>query len=48
VQLEHGVTITVLSIEGLRPRQLQLNYPPASAVEVNTPQEEESHDHEHA
>jgi putative hemolysin len=48
VQLEHGVKITVLSIEGLRPRQLRLNYPPASALEVTRPQEEENHDHEHA
>ncbi len=48
VQLENGVTITVLSIEGLRPRQLRLNYPPAGALEESTPQEEEHHDHEHA
>ncbi len=48
VQLENGVTITVLSMEGLRPRQLRLNYTPAGALEVSTPQEEENHDHEHA
>jgi len=37
VQLENGVTITVLSIEGLRPRQLQLNYPPVGALELARP-----------
>jgi CBS domain containing-hemolysin-like protein len=48
VRLEDGVTITVLSIEGLRPRQLRLNYQPTGALEVSAPHEEESHDHEHA
>jgi hypothetical protein len=48
VQLENGVTITVQSIEGLRPRQLRLSYPPANALADSTPQEEEHHDHEHA
>ncbi len=28
VQLNDGITITVLSVEGLRPRQLRLTYPP--------------------
>ncbi|HJZ50109.1 MAG TPA: hemolysin family protein [Roseiflexaceae bacterium] len=48
VHLEDGVTITVLSIEGLRPRQLRVSYQPNGALEVSAPQEEESHDHEHA
>ncbi|HEU5097741.1 MAG TPA: hemolysin family protein, partial [Roseiflexaceae bacterium] len=48
VQLGDGVTITVLSIKGLRPRQLQLNYPPTGVLEATARQEEESHDHEHA
>jgi putative hemolysin len=48
VQLGDGVTITVLSIEGLRPRQLRLNYPQAGVLEATARQEEESHDHEHA
>jgi len=48
VQLADGVTITVLSIEGLRPRQLRLNYPPAGVFEATARHEEESHDHEHA
>ena len=33
VQLADGVTITVLSVEGLRPRQLRLNYPQPAADE---------------
>jgi CBS domain containing-hemolysin-like protein len=45
VQLEDGVTITVLSIEGLRPRQLRLNYQPSGALEVTAPQAEEHHEH---
>jgi putative hemolysin len=39
------VTITVLSVEGLRPRQLQLNYPPTGDLEISTPKgEAASHD----
>jgi putative hemolysin len=36
VQLEQGVTITVMSIEGLRPRQLRLTYQHPGELEVNT------------
>lgn len=35
VQLDDGVLITVLSVEGRRPRQLRLTYPP-SEIELNT------------
>jgi len=34
VQLADGVSITVLSVEGLRPRQLRLIYPPAGDLEI--------------
>ena len=45
VQLDDGVTITVLSIEGLRPRQLRLTYQQAGALEVSASQAEvERHD----
>ena len=36
VQLVDGVTITVMSVEGLRPRQLRLTYPPTSDLEVSS------------
>ncbi len=42
-----GVTITVLSIEGRRPRQLRLIYPPNDEVIVNGP-EEKTVEHEDA
>jgi magnesium and cobalt exporter, CNNM family len=45
VHLDDGVTITVLSIEGLRPRQLRLTYQQAGALEVSAAQAEvERHD----
>lgn len=37
VQLADGVSITVLSVEGLRPRQLRLAYPSASDFEISAP-----------
>jgi CBS domain containing-hemolysin-like protein len=40
VQLDDGVTITVLSVEGLRPRQLRLNYQPPGELEVSAPKGE--------
>jgi CBS domain containing-hemolysin-like protein len=45
VHLDDGVTITVLSIEGLRPRQLRLTYQQAGALEVSASQADvERHD----
>jgi CBS domain containing-hemolysin-like protein len=38
------VTITVLSVEGLRPRQLQLNYRPSGDLEISTPKGETASD----
>jgi CBS domain containing-hemolysin-like protein len=40
VHLDDGVTITVLSIEGLRPRQLQLTFQQPSVLEVSAPKSE--------
>jgi CBS domain containing-hemolysin-like protein len=37
VDLGDGVQITVLSVEGLRPRQLRLTFPQPSEVEVSAP-----------
>ncbi|MBK9715592.1 MAG: HlyC/CorC family transporter [Kouleothrix sp.] len=36
VQLDDDIMITVLSIEGLRPRQLRLTYPQTHTIEVST------------
>jgi CBS domain containing-hemolysin-like protein len=45
VQLDDGLTMTVLSIEGLRPRQLRLTYPQSGALEVSALEAEaERHD----
>jgi putative hemolysin len=35
VHLQDGVTITVLSVEGLRPRQLRLTFPPPSELIIS-------------
>src|SRR5262249_881546 len=35
VQLDQGTTITVLSVEGLRPRLLRLNYQHAGELEIS-------------
>jgi CBS domain containing-hemolysin-like protein len=48
VHIGDGTTLTVLSIEGLRPRQLRLTYQHASALEVSTPQGEAEHHDERA
>jgi putative hemolysin len=40
VNLADGVTITVLSIEGLRPRQLRIVYPPQGENGMSAPEEE--------
>jgi CBS domain containing-hemolysin-like protein len=42
VQLDDGVTITVLSVEGLRPRQLRLSFQQAGELEVSAPKGETS------
>jgi putative hemolysin len=44
VQLDDHVTITVLSVEGLRPRQLRLTYQPAGEFEVSAPKGEAAND----
>ena len=43
VHLPDGVTIAVLSVEGLRPRQLRITYPPTEADVVSAPEEEPVH-----
>jgi Mg2+/Co2+ transporter CorC len=43
VQLPDRVTITVLSVEGLRPRQLRITYPQTEADVVSAPEEEPVH-----
>jgi magnesium and cobalt exporter, CNNM family len=43
VQLDDGVTITVLSVEGLRPRQLRITYPQPDEVEVSASEAEAVH-----
>jgi CBS domain containing-hemolysin-like protein len=40
IHLPDGVTITVLSVEGLRPRQLRIRYPQTHEEEVGAPEEE--------
>ena len=47
VQLADDVTITVLSVEGLRPRQLRLVYQQPAEIEVSAPEGETVH-HENA
>ena len=44
VQLDDHVTITVLSVEGLRPRQLRLTYQPTGEFEVSAPKGEAADD----
>jgi len=44
VQLDDRVTITVLSVEGLRPRQLRLTYQPTGEFEVSAPKGEAADD----
>jgi putative hemolysin len=47
VRVADGVTITVLSVEGLRPRQLQITYQRSDQDEIGTAEEEPVH-HEDA
>jgi putative hemolysin len=46
VHLDDGVTITVLSVEGLRPRQLQLTYQHPGELEISAPKGEAEHNDE--
>jgi CBS domain containing-hemolysin-like protein len=43
VHLDDGVTITVLSVEGLRPRQLRITYPQPDEVELSASEGEAVH-----
>ena len=44
VQIAERATITVLSVEGLRPRQLRLNYQSSGELEVSTPKGDSADD----
>jgi len=44
VRLDDKVTITVLSVEGLRPRQLRLTFPQADEMEMSAPKGETASD----